>query len=113
LKKVLIYLTLGRSSLKIWVFVCEITDGSFWGWMICLPAMHQWTQGAMCYDWAEKCCCGVLEYDHDHPGLLCPVTRWFWLDVRGWWWRNKRLSERWWMSLWNPVWRLPIKKDCS
>jgi hypothetical protein len=27
----------------------------------------------------------VLGHNHDHPGLLWPTMRWFWLDVRDWW----------------------------
>jgi hypothetical protein len=58
-------LTLGWSSLQIWVFAAKVVDRSILGLMSCKLTKRQWIWSTIRYNWAKKRYChGMPEHDH-------------------------------------------------
>jgi predicted nucleic acid-binding Zn finger protein len=71
LKEGLVELTLGRSALKIWVFVAKITDYFILGLDVLRVSDASVDLGQHVLRLAaKKCRCGVPEHEHDHSGSL-------------------------------------------
>jgi hypothetical protein len=63
LKEHLVTMTLEQHPLQLGRLSPNSPISSSWGSTSCMHMMHQWTWGAMCYDWVMKCHCGTLGHD--------------------------------------------------